>query len=163
MSPAEPTPAELQRAAALVLAAAIVEAVQLGHGAAVVAVTEQLLAMGHQELIRALISAMVDARHSGEVGKVSVAALAAGKHRAVTELSGVCGGAVGGAEAMALCCKWKWRQQEAAAAAPPPHNLMTLPWPAPPLHALQACWRQTTRARCWGGCCWRQRWRAPGS
>jgi hypothetical protein len=84
----KPAPAELQRATALVLAAAIVEAVQLGHEVAVMDVTEELLSAGHQELISALVASMVEAGHIGEVGKLSVAALAAGRTRVVTELSG---------------------------------------------------------------------------
>lgn len=58
---AQPTAAELQQGAAVVLAAAVVEAVQLGHTGAVVAVTEQLMASGHQEMVRALVATMVEA------------------------------------------------------------------------------------------------------
>lgn len=66
--PAQPTSRELQAAAAVVFAAAAVEAVGLGHAATMVEVTQLLLDAGQQELVAALVATMVEA---GEAGKGS--------------------------------------------------------------------------------------------
>ena len=58
---AQPSAGELQAAAAVVLAAAVVEAVGRGHAVTVVQVTELLLEAGQQELVAALVATMVEA------------------------------------------------------------------------------------------------------
>lgn len=59
--PPQPTSRELQAAAAVVFAAASVEAVGLGHAATMVEVTQLLLDAGQQELVAALVATMVEA------------------------------------------------------------------------------------------------------
>lgn len=57
----EPTAAELRQAAAIVLAAAVVEVAQHGRTGPLVDVTERLLAEGQAELVAMLVAAMVEA------------------------------------------------------------------------------------------------------
>ncbi|PRW50944.1 Transmembrane protein [Chlorella sorokiniana] len=85
--PAQHTSGELQAAAAVVFAAAAVEAVGQGHAATMVEVTQLLLDDGQQELVAALVATMVAAGHSKEAGTVSLEALAQGRHRVVEAIS----------------------------------------------------------------------------
>ena len=71
-APAAATAADLQAAAAVVLAAAVTEAVQQGHTGPVLGVTARLLAAGQEVLLHALVATMVEA---GECGCCPVAVL----------------------------------------------------------------------------------------
>lgn len=97
----QPSAGELQAAAAVVLAAAVVEAVGQGHAATVVQVTERLLDAGQEELVAALVATMVEAgegRRQERRCSAGVLAAAAGQagewlpaveHRLLQQASGL--------------------------------------------------------------------------
>lgn len=69
--PVRPSSGELQAAAAVVFAAAAVDAVGQGHAATMVEVTQLLLEAGQHELVAALVATMVEAGEAGRSSRYS--------------------------------------------------------------------------------------------